>query len=136
MDIELEVGQVWANGDKTWTILDLFDEGDSPYVAHKFHDRGVFKDVTYCDKRSFLKDVTLITTADGKPYVKPNDYQDGDVWAHKVGRVTALIKRDGGKIFVITPKSRSWIDIEDTLLNNHPECYELSVRNGKVVTND
>ena len=82
MDIKLEVGQVWKSikTEKEWTVIDLFDVESVPYVAHKLMLDGVVVNVAFCTQSNFVNGVTLITTADGKPYVKPSDYRAGDVW--------------------------------------------------------
>lgn len=143
-NVKLEVGQVWrsiSGSSKEWTILDIFNVKGNPYIAHKFMNAGVVENVAFCEEYSFIDGVTLITTADGTPYVAPNDYREGDIWEDYKG------SEYGNELFcfdIFSDESElkfksvfhdgdEYAPI-DCLLND--ENFILIYRGGKVVTND
>jgi len=142
MDIILEVGQVWKSikTEKEWTVIDLFDVESVPYVAHKLMLDGVVVNVAFCTQSNFVNGVTLITTADGKPYVKPNDYKAGDVWEDlRDNDLISFMKGSGGLLecryvfFVFWEHHENVRHVPDLEVSQN---FRLVFRDGKVITND
>ena len=144
MDI-LEVGQIWEatlRGTKekcTYEILKLTDLKVFYFFTTPTNDGG-------CDYRHrslFVEERTLITTADGKPYVKPNDYRAMDVWEcvatpEGQARQAILIVTDpiNDKLYWMNGYGSDPSCFEGTNLINRPQNYRLIYRDGKAVTND
>jgi len=139
-EIKLEVGQVWEGFDNMkWTILGFSKEFNKSMVLHRLSDgrenNNTRFDCGYCIEEMFRDDLTLITNADGTPYVKPNDYQDGDVWIYK-DKTPIIISVTDETVLFIDKFHFQFQSIKDTTFLDNPQDYKLIYRKGQGVIND
>ena len=137
-EIELEVGQVWKStypcAVKGITVLKLFSNNGSNRVGY-FYQRDDSCGILDESIEYFRENRTLITNADGTPHVKPNDYQDGDIWQSLI--TSALYSFWNGTYRDVFDVSGDSFRVhKSSPLITEPEEYKLIYRDGQGVIND
>ena len=133
-EIKLEVGQGWEGAEnRKWTILGFSKEGNNIMVLHRLSDGRENKntrfDCGYCREEIFRDGLSLITNADGTPYVKPNDYRDGDVWQNK--SMSGLYSFNNGLYRNVFDVNDEYSIVHDSsLFNEQPQDFKLIYRKG------
>ena len=139
--IELEVGQVWSSEHTNRRILEIKIFNGSIYVIYSWASSSSCHGA--CEARIEEWDrinQELITNADGTPYVKPSDYQEGDVWVfcgisgHVTGDAYLIRYIDG--VMRITSMSCDGVPIAESAFIRLPDEYKLIYRKGQGVIND
>ena len=130
---ELEVGQVWETmiGGKPFLRKIIWLDEDIVIVLESNNNFNSWRVDSY-HAPGFHKHNTLITTADGKPYVKPNDYRPGDVWEGAFGgnSLEYFIYRTSVLRYICSEGASG--PVCNNFINN-PQDYTLKHRDGKQV---
>lgn len=137
MNIELEVGQVWIRTDDATPISKEIVKivGDCVYYYVSYRTCVEGHDILSGGVGAFMENHTLITTADGKPYVPANDYQEGDVWEwNDAGYSCAIliIKHEGEIKLTSSSRPGRPYSVAESQLISKPQDYRLIYRDGKV----
>ncbi len=140
MSIELEVGQVWVDksGRFNGEILKLHEDYVFVY-SERCDNPNHYKSAVFTRDDFVEAHKTLITTADGKPHVAPNDYQDGDVWEFLgagYSYAVLIIKHDGEIKFTEASRAGRPYTVAQSILISSPQDYRLIYRDGEVTAND
>ena len=136
-EIKLEVGQVWRHhSGYKWEVIGVYENnGVIIEMAMKSLESGK---LSMHDTVNWTKFYTLITNADGTPYIKPNDYRAGDVWAYFGGNKTPetayLIKGgDDEQLRVLSRYTDANIVDCPAFFGPEQHHYKLVYRHGKGV---
>ena len=135
-EIKLEVGQVWIDpqGNKADILGIECSDGIIRNIA--MQSRTTNK-LAMGEFHELIKDHTLITNPDGTPYVKPNDYQAGDVWAFYGTSITPgsayLIISGRNGLMVLCDYKKDATPMEEMSLIANPINYKLIHRIGVIL---